>query len=422
MLKSSYQVVMKCLCPQRATAGLRRTTAELTDGNQDNGSSGNNSPVNDSPTPIQPTDPVAMEISSSPLERENLVSWRGQEVEELHYTEAHEMQQPIKDKQEEEEAGVGENGETDGDECDYLVFEIGEQKEGKEIGESEGGKKTEGGEEGVDGGRGGTDGQDEGRGKVEAEDGSKGERESAHWGRREIEGEDEGGVKKACKDEGIGETEGEDGGSGDSKDAVEWVGKTGGEMKADALAELLFLSESSVCPSSSETLIAISYPSEDPAATMLQEAWAHDLGNRDDLSDCLQAELAIVYSDSDAGEDQWSAFVPCDVTNQEEAGGGIRDSICDGESKKEERGRENEEREEEVEKRRGSRDDDDDEEQMRSRRDVFLRSPSVSSTASSTDPDRRVRPPPLSEFIFPTGSLKFYVARWKVLMESPYTA
>lgn len=84
------------MCPQRATAGLRRTTAELTDGNLDNGSSSNSNPVNESPTPIQPADPVTMEISSSPpltdLERENLVSWRSQEVEELHYPEVHGVQ------------------------------------------------------------------------------------------------------------------------------------------------------------------------------------------------------------------------------------------------------------------------------------------------------------------------------------------
>lgn len=377
--------MIKCLCPQRATAGLRRTTAELTDGNQDNGNSSNNNTVNDSPTPTQPTDTVAMEISSSPpltdLERENLVSWRDQEVEELHYPETHEIQ-PIKDKQEEEEAEEGANG----DECDYLVFEIGGKKEGKERGESEEGQKTvRGGEEGEDGGRGGTEGKDEGRGKVDADDINKGERESADCGRRE--------------------TEGEDGGGEDSK------------LKADALAELLFLTDSPACPSSSEPPVVISHPSEQPAAALLQEALGHDLSNRDDLSDghlsdCLQAELAIVYSDSEAGEDQWAAFAPCDVTNLEEAGGAIHESICDSESKEEERGGEKEERgkeddeaeeqgerkvEKRQEERRGSRDDDDDddEEQMRSRRDVFLRSPSVSSTASSTDPDRRVRPPPL---------------------------
>ncbi|XP_042284027.1 uncharacterized protein si:ch211-153l6.6 [Thunnus maccoyii] len=257
----------------RATAGLRRTTAELTDGNQDNGSSSNNNPVDDSPTPTQPADPVTMEISSSPLptdlERDNLVSCLSQELEELHYPEVHGVHQSISDKLEEIEAAEGENGKRDEDECDYLVFEIGRQKKGEEGGESEGGQDTERGEPRV------------------------------------------------------------------------------------------FNSD----------------PSEQPAATMLMEAWGHDLGNRDDLSDghlsdCLQAELAIVYSDSDAGEDQWAAFAQCEVTNQEEASGT------------------EEQREEEQEKRSGGRNDD--EEQMRSRRDLFLRSPSASSTASSLDPDKRV--------------------------------
>ncbi|TMS09938.1 hypothetical protein E3U43_002597 [Larimichthys crocea] len=527
----------------RATAGLRRTTPELTDGNHNNSTSSNNSPVNNSPTPVQPTDPVTMEISSSPpltdLERENLVSWCSRGVDEPHYPEIHGMQQPIRGEQEEEEAAEGENGKTDGDECDYLVFEIGEQREGEEeVGKSEGGQKTErggveegeegrgetaGGDEGrgeeieiEDEGRGKVDGEDgggeieiedkgrrdterenegrgeieikdEGRGKVEGEDGGgeieiederrgdterenegrgqteienegrgeieikdegrekvdgenveggetegkderrgkteieyegrgkgkgsdvgKGETESEDCGRKEIEGEDEGGVKMEGEDEGIGETEG---GRGDTKEENGWIGEMMGEMKDDAdAAELLFLSDSAVCPSSSQPLIVTSDPPEQPAAAMLQGAWGHDLGNRDDLSDghlsdCLQAELAIVYSDSDAGEDQWAAFAPYDVNNQEEAGGGIHDGICDGESKEEERGGENEkrgegeteveseEREEEVEKEqeeRGGRDDGDDGEQMRSRRDLFLRSPSVSSTASSTDPDRRL--------------------------------
>lgn len=370
-----------------------------------------------------------MEISSSPpltdLERDNLVSWRSQEVEELLYPEVHGVQQPIRDGQEEEEAAKGEDGKTDGDQCDYLVFEIGEQKGGEEGSESEGGQDTERGrEEGQDGGRGETGGENEGkgeieeeekgRGKGEGEDGSKGETESKHWGRRDIEGEDEGGENRVDEEEGSGETEQQDGGRGDTKKDDEWIGEAVGEIKDDGLSELLFISDGLVCPSSSEPLIVTSDLSEQPAVVMFQDAWGHDLCNRDDLSDghlsdCLQAELAIVYSDSDAGEDQWAAFAPCDVTNQEEAGGGIHDSICDGESKKEERGGGDEERgeeeaevksgteeqrekevKEEQEERRGGRDDD--EELMRSRRDLFLRSTSVSSTASSTDPDRRVRP------------------------------
>lgn len=415
------------MCPQRATAGLRRTPAELTDGNHDNGTSGNSNPLNNSLTPIQPTDPVTMEISSSPpltdLERENLVSWHGREVEELHYPEVCGMQQPINDEQEVEEATQGENGKRDGDECDYLVFEIGEQKGREEVGESEGGQKTERGGEG--GERGETEREDEGRGDIET-GGSKEDTEREDLRTREAEREDEGEVKIESENKGTGE----DGGRGDVKEEDGWIGKTMEEITDDALAELLFISDSPVCPSSSKPLTVTSDPSEQPAVTMLQEAWGHDLSNRDDLSDshlsdCLQAELAIVYSDSEAGEDQWAAFPPCDVTNRDEAGGGMHDSICDGDRKEEGRGGGNEEeektevkrgreeqREEEVEKeqeeRRGGRGDDDAE--MRSRRDLFLRSPSVSSTASSTDPDRKVRLRPLYQreihlqFI-PTGNL-----------------
>ncbi|XP_029309771.1 uncharacterized protein LOC115022813 isoform X2 [Cottoperca gobio] len=297
-----------------------------------------------------------MEISSSPpitdMERENLVSWRSQEVEELHYPEVHGVQQPNGDEQEEEKPAGKENGERDGDgdECDYIVFEIGAQK---------GGDK-------------GGDGEDDG-----GQDTERGDEEGEEVGRRDTEGKEEGREK----------TEREDGGRGDTEEEDRWIGEKVGEIKDDALSELLFFS-----PSSPEPLTVTSDP---------LEAWGHDLSNRDDLSDshlsdCLQAELAVVYSDSDAGEDQWAIFTPCDVTNQEEAGGGIHDSICDGESKEEERGYEaevetgtEEQREEEEEKRRGGRGDDD-EEQMRSGRDLFLRTPSVSSSASSTDPDRKV--------------------------------
>lgn len=390
---------MNCLFLQRATAGLRRTTAELTDGNQDDSSSGNSNPANDSRTPLEVTDPASMEISPSPpltdLERETLASWHDQEPEELHYPEVHEIQQSIIDKQEEEQAVEGENGETNGDECDYLVFETGEQKRGSEEGEESEGAK----EEGKEGGGeeiGGAVGQDEGSGDVVAEDGCKGERESM--------AKDEEKVNPVCLNEKILENVGEDGESEDLKVSDGLEDETGGEVKADTLAEILFVSESPV-PSSSQTPTAIPYASEQPAAAMLHEAWDQDLGNRDDLSDCLQAELAIVYSDSDAGEDQCVASMPCDVTSREEADGGIHDSICEEEEeekegKSEERGKEEDETEEQTEKAEGrkeewrtSREDDDDEEQMRSQRDVFLRSPSVSSTTSSADPDRRVRPP-----------------------------
>ncbi|KAM7378731.1 hypothetical protein PAMP_004334 [Pampus punctatissimus] len=391
----------------RATAGLRRTTAELTDGNYDNGSSGNNNPVNESPTPTQPA--VTMEISTSPpltaLERDNLVSCLSQEVDELNYPEFHGMQQSLSDKQEEIEAAVGENGKIDEDECDYLVFEIGEQKEGEEGSECKGGQDTERrGEEGEKGGKEEIEGEDEGREKVEGKDRTRGETEGQDQGRGETEEEDGESGEKLGEDKGNKDTKEEDG----------WREEMMREMKDDALSDL-FISDSPPCPPSSEPHVVTSDPSEQPAAAMLLEAWGHDLNNRDDLSDghlsdCIQAELAIVYSDSDAGEDQWAAFTQCEVTNQEEASDRIHDGICDGENEEEERAGEDkeerkeeedvaesaetgteEQREEDVEEVQEKKSEcgDDDEEKMRSKRELFLRSPSVSSTASSSDPDRK---------------------------------
>ncbi|KAF3698870.1 hypothetical protein EXN66_Car014557 [Channa argus] len=381
----------------RATAGLRRTTPELTGGNHDN-----NNPVDDDSTPTQPTNPVAMEISSpdqplTDLERNNLFSSHSQEVEKVQYPEGHGM---------EEEEAEEECENRDGDECDYLVFAIGEQKE-KGGGESKEEQKKAGGE-GEDGergkvereeGRGAAKGQveekgeinteDKDRGNVEAEDGSKEKTESNDWVKRELE--EEGEERDKIERE-----------NGDTKVEDDWSEAVVGEMKEDALSELFLISDSPLCSASSEPLTLPSDSSEQPVAVW-QDAWLHNLSNRDDLSDghlsdCLQAELAIVYSDSDAGEDQWATFAPSDVTNQEEADGGIQSSTCDGESKgiggedeeqhEEAYEAEIETRMEEQEERTGGRGDD--EEQMKTRRDLFLRSPSVSSTASSTDPDRRL--------------------------------
>ncbi|KAK2843991.1 hypothetical protein Q5P01_010650 [Channa striata] len=383
----------------RATAGLRRTTLELTDGNHDN-----NNPVDDSSTPTQPTHLVAMEISSSQpltdLERNNLFSSHSQEVERVQYPEDHGT---------EEGEAEEENEIREGDECDYLVFDIGEKKEKEVGGENNEGQKN-GRAEKEEEGRGTTEGEvevkgeiateDTDRGKVEAEDGSKEKPESDACGRRETEEEGEGRDQIEGED---GEAEREDGAQGDTKVEDDWREAVVGEMKEDALSELLFISDSPPCPAASEPLNVPSDSSEQPAAAVWQDAWLHNLSNRDDLSDghlsdCLQAELAMVYSDSDAGEDQWGAFAPSDVTNQEEAGGGIQSCTCDGESK--ERGGEDEERHEEEyeaqveagmeeqEERAGGRGDE--EEQMKTRRDLFLRSPSVSSTASSTGPERRL--------------------------------
>ncbi|XP_034558183.1 uncharacterized protein si:ch211-153l6.6 [Notolabrus celidotus] len=321
----------------RATAGLRRTP-ELTDGSPDSGSSGSNSnPGDHSLIGEQPTDSVTMEISSSPP-LTDLESFHSQEVEELHFPEGHGGQQPIRDEQLGEQAAEG--GERkEGDECDYLVFDLGEQRgEEDRQGEREGEKKDRG---------------EEGRGEAEGEDESKGE---------DLGGEDDGGEKV----EGSGEPE-EKGGEGETKEVNGLMGGTDREIKED---ELLFLSDAPPCPSLSEQ----------------QEAWGHD-----NFSDCLQAELAIVYSDSDTGDDQWAGPTSCDVTNQEEAG--------DRENREQEKGGEEEarrrdvetgakEQEKEREERKGVRDDE--EESMKTRRDLFLRSPSCSSTASSSDPDRRL--------------------------------
>ncbi|KAF3858918.1 hypothetical protein F7725_012119 [Dissostichus mawsoni] len=210
----------------RASAGLRRTTAELTDGNQDNGSSSNNNPVTDSPTPIEPTSSDTMEISSSPplteMERENMASWNSQEV-------LHGGQQPITDEQDEEEAAEKENGKINEDEeCDYLVFEIGEQK-GWHKGEGdEGGQDTEtkgqeeeyggrGDAEGKEEGTGETERKDEGRGDTEREDGGRGDKEREDGGRGDTEREDGGRGDTEREDGGRGDTEREDGGRGDKE-------------------------------------------------------------------------------------------------------------------------------------------------------------------------------------------------------------
>ncbi|KAJ4918656.1 hypothetical protein JOQ06_024345 [Pogonophryne albipinna] len=434
----------------RASAGLRRTTAELTDGNQDNGSSSNNNPVTDPPTPIEPTSSDTMEISSSPpltdMERENLASWHSQEV-------FHGGQQPITDEQDEEEAAEKENGKINEDEeCDYLVFEIGEQKgwhkgegdeggqdtetkgeeeeyggrgdaEGKEEGTGETERKDEGrgdteredggrgDTEREDGGRGDTEREDGGRGDTEREDGGRGDTEREDGGRGDTEREDGGRGDTEREDGGRGDTEREDGGRGDTEredggrgdtdredggrgdteredggrgDTEREDGGRGDTEREDGGRGDTVEMKDFFSPSASEPLTA----TLDPLDT-----WGHDPDNRDDLSDshlsdCLQAELAVVYSDSDGGEDQWSGSTPCDVTNQEEADA----EVHDGESMEEEKGYEAEvesvtevQREEEEEEWRN-----DDEEQRRSGRDVFMRTPSVNSTASSIDPDRKV--------------------------------
>ncbi|XP_028988038.1 uncharacterized protein LOC114844660 isoform X2 [Betta splendens] len=362
----------------RATAGLRRTTPELTDSNHDN-----DNPVDDFSTPTQQTDPVAMEINSSSsltdLERNNSFSCHSQEVEKLQNHEVDGV----------EEAHIDEEyGKRDGDECDYLVFEIGQSKE-KVGGSHNGARQTEKKKEGDDRGReeieaenrqeekiertggvrGDIEGEEEWREPEEVEqkkttimqeDGYE-EDETQHCGRREISGGEKEGYEGDSR-----EAEIEDGGRGYTK--------------------LVCISDSPLCSSSSEPLSVTSDSSEPPVAAMWQETCAHNLSNRDDLSDshlseCLQAELAVVYSDSDTGEEQW-----LDVTKQEEGGG----RNCNGEKRQEDQCEDIVTGPEELRAEESRKEGVSDEEAMKMRRDLFLRSPSVSSIASSTDPDRRL--------------------------------
>lgn len=306
------------MCPQRATAGLRKPAVVLTDSNHDDCSSSYNNPVNDSPSS------VAMEISSSPLmtvlERESLCSWCNQEVEEVQYAEALEIQQPMEDKQEEEEA--------DRDECDHLFFVIG-KKEGKER---------------------------EGREKMERE-GEGGDEEIMEEGGRQSA--DDGGITE--------DKERYEGGRGED-------GETMGEM-----AELLFLTDR---------------PSSSPPELVVEDKIPEDhiITTGDD---CFQAELAVVYSDSDARDGQWVAFESSDVIRQEEADEHLCDITSDRKDKEEERG-EDEAEEQDTETEKRNREYDYDEEQMKLRTDVL----SISSTASSTDPDKRVRPSTKQTILF----------------------
>lgn len=152
------------------------------------------------------------------MERENIQNYKKQD--EPHYPEIHGTQQPISNKQEED--------------CDYLVFEIGEK-----------------------------DALEHDRNQEDISE--------LDW-IKEMESKEE-------REEGIAET--------------------------SSQSELLFFSglEDS---GQSEPI----FPSDGG------QVWAHDLCPRDDLSDCLQAELAAVFSDSDAGDDQWAAAIISDVISQ----------------------------------------------------------------------------------------------------------
>lgn len=327
-----------------------------------------------------------MEISSSPpladLEKENMIRWRDREEEEPYYPECLEIQQ-----KDDLTTAEGDGGERDRDECDYLVFETGVQREVVEMGEREEGEKDADGRQKEDTGQGGeTNAENQIRKEVSG-NGSEG---SPQCGSRKSKEEDARRDKNTREDKVIEGTN-EDAGSVDATDADTFLQ----DVKANVLEEFPFLSKSPAGHTSSlEAMNPLGSSKPPAAATQNQEDWAEDPSHPDDLSDCLQAELAIVYSDSDAGDDQWAGLAPCDITRQREKCGVTSDGVCDEESKEEKRGEKNHEhkterkRREEVE-RRVSRNYDD-EEQMRTRRDDLLRSPSVSSTASSIDPERKV--------------------------------
>ncbi|KAM6919113.1 uncharacterized protein FYW49_008636 [Xenentodon cancila] len=134
---------------------------------------------------------------------------------------------------------------------------------------------------------------------------------------------------------------------------------------------------------------------------MSQEACQQDDGSRDDLSDshrggCLQAELAVVCSDSDVGEEQWAVLGPCDVTSEVRRGDVISDGTCNTKRKMENTAKEEAEQEsgllKQNEKIRDGETSREDEENQRSKKDVFLLCPSVSCTDSSSDPDKKIPP------------------------------
>ncbi|XP_032420956.1 uncharacterized protein LOC116721385 isoform X2 [Xiphophorus hellerii] len=407
----------------RATAGFKRTIPELTDRNHDNSPSSNNNLACDFSTLAYPRNLVAMEISPSStatdLETDNFFNCGNQELQEL--------PDPKVPKVE----AVVENRNEKRDECDYLYF-ITEEEKGKEVqDDSEQEEEEDGGRvktEGEDERRWEVEGQDdlridlegdiqqgrnivEHRGRVEGEDTQKEESENYILGKREIEGADEGR-------------------EGTDKVNI-WITGILGEIKRDASSDQIFVNENPQSLLSEPSVIA-----SDPPESTLQEAWRHDLDNRDDLSeshlsDCLKAELAVVYSDSDVGEDQWLALAHRDETDHSKENRDYADDTCIAQSMKDDEVEEVqtevlklEEGEVNKQNEKKSKVMEDSEEQMKSRRDLFLHSPSVSSTASSTDPDRRipldfyVQQETLSENVS-TEHVDFLVARqqWKKMEE-----
>ncbi|XP_023190611.1 uncharacterized protein LOC102226196 isoform X1 [Xiphophorus maculatus] len=396
----------------RATAGFKRTIPELTDRNHDNSPSSNNNLACDFSTLAYPRNLVAMEISPSctatDLETDNFFNCGNQEL------------QVLPDPKVPKVEAVVENRNEKRDECDYLYFITEEEKEVQDDSEQE---------EEEDGGRVKTEGEDERRWEVEGQDGlridlegdiQQGRNIVEHRGR--VEGEDTQKEESENYILGKREIEGVDEGREGTDKVNIWITGILGEIKRDASSDQIFVNENSQSLLSEPSVIA-----SDPTESTLQEAWRHDLDNRDDLSDRLKAELAVVYSDSDVGEDQWLALAHRDETDHSKENRDYADDTCIAQSMKDgeveevqtdvlklEEGEVNKQNEKKIKVM------EDSEEQMKSRRDLFLHSPSVSSTASSTDPDRRipldfyVQQETLSENVS-TEHVDFLVARqqWK---------
>ncbi|XP_014834619.1 PREDICTED: myb-like protein X isoform X1 [Poecilia mexicana] len=325
---------------------------------------------------------------------------------------------------------VAENRNDKRDECDYLYFKTEEEKEREVQYDSEREEEENGGrvETEEDERRGEVEGQDDGgvdlegdiqqgrnivehRGRVEREDTKKEESKNYNLGNREIEGADEGRE--------------------DTDKVNIWITGILGEIKRDASSDQIFVNENPQSLLSEPSVIT-----SDPPESTLQEAWRHDLDNRDNLSeshlsDSLKAELAVVYSESDFGEDQWLALARCDETDHSKENRDYADDTCIAQSMKDDEVEEVqtevlklEERVVDKQNEKKSKVMENSEELTKSRRDIFLRSPSVNSTASSTDPDRRI---PLDFYVqqetfsenVSTEHVDFLVARqqWKKMEE-----
>lgn len=320
------------------------------------------------------------------LEKDNLFSCGSQESQEVPRRDVPEVDEAARDKEEKR------------DECAYIFFESEVEKERK--GQDDNGKEEE-----VVGSREEIEAEDQRRGGVEGEEDGTGELErGTKQGREEKMAVEENGklVREDRKKEsendylGKGETEREDEGRVGTNKVDIWITGILEEMKQDDSSDQNFMNE---IPQS-----LLSEPpatTSDPPEATLHEAWSHDIDHKDDLSDshlsdCLQAELAVVYLDSDAGEDQWRAIAPNDELEHSKGNIVHADKTCIAESINEDRVEEiqteelklEEEDMDEPKEKRGVMEDS--EEQIKSRRDLFLRSPSVSSTASSNDPERRV--------------------------------